>query len=128
MKNSGGFTLVEITVALLIFAVAVLGITASAAQLVQLSVGAQGRALALQAVNDRLSLVLISPRYGSLDSLFTKTESNVPTEGHTRVTDVVRSQTVHAGGKVTDYTTVTVTVSGPQVVPPVSRSLIVGAP
>jgi prepilin-type N-terminal cleavage/methylation domain-containing protein len=128
MWNRDGFTLVEITVALLIFAVAVLGITASATQLVQLSTGAQAQAMALQAVNDRLSIVMISPRYAALDSLFTDTEEDVPAEGHQRVTDVVRSVTTHAGGKVTDYTTVTVTVSGPRVIPTVSRSVIVGAP
>jgi prepilin-type N-terminal cleavage/methylation domain-containing protein len=127
MKRAG-FTLVEICVALVILAVAVLGISASAGQLASLSAGAESRALALQSVNDRLSLVQLSQNYAALDSVFTKTESNMPTTGMTRVTDLVRTQTAMPGGQFIDYTTITVTVSGPRVTPPISRSLIVGAP
>lgn len=127
MKRAG-FTLIEVIVALTILAVAVLGISASAGRLAQLTMGAESRALAMQSVNDRISLIQIAQDYAALDSVYTKTESNTPQTGLTRATDVVRTQTTNPGGQVTDYTTVTVTVSGPKVVPSISRSMIVGAP
>jgi prepilin-type N-terminal cleavage/methylation domain-containing protein len=123
-----GFTLVEICVALVILAIAVLGIAASAGQLASLSASAESRAVALQAVNDRLSLIQLSQNYGALDSVFTSTESNNPEPDLTRATDIVRTRTAMPGGQFLDYTTITVIVSGPRVTPAISRSLVVGAP
>jgi prepilin-type N-terminal cleavage/methylation domain-containing protein len=117
-----GFTLVEICVALVILAIAVLGIAASAGQLASLSASAESRAVALQAV------IQLSQNYGALDSVFTSTESNNPEPGLTRATDIVRTRTAMPGGQFLDYTTITVIVSGPRVTPAISRSLVVGAP
>lgn len=124
-----GFTLVEMTVALVILAVGVLGISSSAGRLGQVSTTAQSEAVALQAVEDRLSLVLLHPNYAKLDSIFSKTENNVPATGYKRVTKVIRSITTGANGKKIDFSDIIVTVTGPGLPSTgVNRTQTVGAP
>jgi prepilin-type N-terminal cleavage/methylation domain-containing protein len=123
-----GFTLVEVTVALVILAVGILGISSSAGRLGQVSSTAEAEAIALQAVQDRIAMVMLHPSYAKLDSIFSKTESNVPSSGYTRVTDVTRTLTTGAGGKTVDRSSIQVTVTGPGLLSPVSRTQVVGAP
>lgn len=128
-KNTeGGFTLVEVTIALVILAVGILGIASSAGRLGQVNTTARAEAIALQAVQDRISMVMLHPNYGKLDSIFSKTESNVPSTGYSRVTKVTRKQTTGTGGKKIDYSDIQVTVTGPGLLAPVSRTQTVGAP
>jgi prepilin-type N-terminal cleavage/methylation domain-containing protein len=123
-----GFTLIEVTVALVILAVGILAISASSARMGQASAVARSEATALQAVNDRLTMILLSPEYAALDSIFSSTEDDVPAEGFTRETEIVRTITTLTGGKKIDYTDVTVTVTGPGMAAPLSRTQTVGAP
>jgi len=124
-----GFTLVEIIIAILILTGAVLGIAASTGRLVASSGRTEIEFNALQAVEDRLSLVRLELRYGLLDSIFEGTETGLPgLDGLTRTTTVTRTQTVVSGGKVLDYTTVVVTLSGPRLEADVHRKLVLGAP
>jgi prepilin-type N-terminal cleavage/methylation domain-containing protein len=124
----GGFTLIEMTVALVILAVGILGIASSGSRLGQASTTAQAEAVALQAVQDRIAMVMLHPNYGKLDSLFTKTENNVPATGYQRVTKVVRTITTGNAGQKTDFSDITVTVTGPRLASPVFRTQTVGAP
>lgn len=128
-QRDGGFTLVEVTIALVILAVAVLGMAASAGVLGRYSAEAEVRALAMQAVQDRISLVKVDPRYGELEDLYAGSESDLPgLDGYTRSTTVTRvNQTTSAGGTI-DYKVISVVVSGGALSAPLSRRFTVGAP
>jgi prepilin-type N-terminal cleavage/methylation domain-containing protein len=123
-----GFTLIEVTIALVLLAVGILAVSASSARMSQASAVARSEATALQAANDRLSVVLMHPDYASLDSVFTSTESNVPAAGFSRETAIVRTITDGVGGRKIDYTDITVTVTGPGMAAPLTRTQTVGAP
>lgn len=122
----GGFTLVEVTVALVILATAVLGLSSSAAKLATAASSAELRALALYSVEDRITEVEIDTRYNQLDSLYAGQETNaLGLSGFTRTTTVTHVTT--SGGKPVDYKIVSVVLDGPQLLTPVSRRLIIAA-
>ena len=128
-QNQAGFTLIEITIAILILTGAVLGIAASTGRLIQSAGETEIQFNALQSVEDRLSLIRLELRYGLLDSIFGGEESNLPgLEGVTRTTRITRTQTTVSGGKILDYTTVIVTMSGGGLQNDVYRKLVLGAP
>jgi len=124
----GGFTVVEVLVALVILATGILATALSTSRLSSSSASAESEAVALQAVDDRLEIVLTAPSYGALDSLFSATEEGVPAQGFTRVTVVDRVQQNLSGGRVLDFTRVTVGVDGPGLAAPIVRSIVRGAP
>jgi len=126
-RERAGFTLVEVIVALVILATAVLGFASSASQLAMSSATAELRALALEGVEDRLARVRLDPRYGGLDTLYAGVDTDLfGVEGLTRTTSVVHVQTAAPGA--VDYRRITVTVTGPLLTPPVSRQIIIAAP
>ena len=123
----GGFTLVEITVALVILSVAILGLTSSAAKLTTTASAAELRALALYSVEDRIATVELDTRYDKLQSLYAGTESNaLGLTGFTRTTTVSRVKTTGAGA--VDYTIVDVVLDGPQLTAAISRRTTIAAP
>lgn len=127
--GSAGFTLVEVTISLVILSVAVLGMAASAGVLGRYSRDAEVRALAMQAVQDRISLVKVDPRYAELENLYAGSESDLPgLDGFTRTTTVNRVQQSQPGGGTLDYKVVSVVVSGEALPAPLSRRFTVGAP
>ena len=124
-----GFSLVEMMIAIVILTVAILGIAASAGRLSGAAGEAEIKALAVQAVEDRINFVRLDPIYDSLTARYAVTESVVVgLTGVTRETAVTRYQITQPSGKILDYTTVTVTVSGNGLNNPVVREVIVGAP
>lgn len=124
-----GFTLVEIIIALVILGVAVLGMSASTTGLVQSVAEEEINATVLQAVEDRLAEIRMDPRYASLDSLYSSTETDVlGLEGFTRVTDVTQIQTNLPGAGDVDVTRITVTVTGPFMNSPLTRYVMRAAP
>ena len=126
-RARAGFTLVEITVALVILSVAVLGLTSSAAKLTTAASSAELRALALYSVEDRIATVEMETRYADLESLYGGTESNaLGLTGFTRTTTVTRVKTTGTGA--VDYTIVDVVLDGPPLTTPVSRRTVVAAP
>jgi prepilin-type N-terminal cleavage/methylation domain-containing protein len=70
-NDEKGFTMVEMIVSVLLLAVAILALSTTTAGLVRVSVDAQGKALALQACEDRIAQVKLHPIYTQLDSLYT---------------------------------------------------------
>lgn len=127
--EQGGFTLIEITIAILILTVAVLGIAQSAGQMITPAISAELEFQALSAVEDRLAFIRLEPRYGVLDSLFAGTESSIAGNDElTRVTAVTRTRQDLGGGKTLDYTTIVVTVNGARLSAPISRKLVMAAP
>lgn len=123
-----GFTLVEVVIALVILAAGVLAISSSAARMSRAALSAERNAAALQAVQDRITRVLVHPEYADLDSLFDGVEEGVGEMGFTRTTEVERRKVDLDNGEVVDFTEVTVAVDGPHLAEPVVRSTIVGAP
>lgn len=129
VQREGGFTLVEVTIALVILAVAVLGMAASAGVLGRYSAEAEVRALAMQAVQDRISLVKVDPRYAELEDLYGGEENDLPgLDGYTRKTTVTRINQTTTGGGTIDYKVISVVVSGGDLSAPLSRRFTVGAP
>jgi hypothetical protein len=81
---------------------------------------------AIELAMSRIEQIRAEPQYGAIDSLYAATETGFPSlPGYTRVTKVVR---VGGTGLPNDYKKITVTVTGPGVTPPVSRSTTVAAP
>lgn len=125
--SRGGFTLVEIIVALVILATAVLGLGSSAAKLTTVAAGAELRALALYSVEDRITEVRLDTRYAELDSLYGGVEADaLGLPGFTRTTTV--THVTKADGEPVDYKVVSVVLAGPQLSTPVSRRILVVAP
>jgi prepilin-type N-terminal cleavage/methylation domain-containing protein len=128
-QSQGGFTLIEITIAILILTTALLGLGASTGRMIAPAGQAELEFKALQSVEDRLAAIRLEPRYGLLDSLFAGVQSSLPgLTGFTRTTSVTRHQIAQSGAKVLDYTEVVVTVSGPGLINDRYRKLVLGAP
>ena len=128
-QNEDGFTIIEITIAILILTAAVLGIAATTGQMIGPSGDAELEFIALQAAEDRLAQIRMDPRYTALDSLYAGTESTLPgLPNVSRKTSITRTQATQSGGGVWDYTTVVVVVSGGLLKTTISRKLLIGAP
>ena len=124
-----GFTLIEMIVVVFILTTAILGIGASATYMIQAASTARLKAGALQAVEGRISQIVMDPRYEDLEFLYAKTENDLPgLENFHRVTQITQLQDQGEGGHVTDYKTVMVSVSGPGLPEGMSRTIIVGSP
>jgi len=126
-RQSHGFTLVEVVVALVLLSTAILGLGASASRLTTSAANAEVRALALESVEDQIARIQLDPRYDALDSVYVGTQSDVlGIGGYTRTTTVSH---VQQGNPVTlDYKRFFVTVTGPMLTPAISRTIIVAAP
>ena len=126
--NNKGFTMVEMIVSLVILAFAIVGLSSTAARLARVAVDAENRGLALQAVEDRIARIRLHPVYQQLDSVFTESGAEIPGlpeyERSTNITRVL--QPGGQSGKYIDYTRITVTVTGPGLPEPVSRTVALG--
>jgi len=126
--NNKGFTMVEMIISLVILAVAILGLSSTTARLARVAVVAETNALALQAVEDRISRIRLHPVYQQLDSLFSESDVEVPGfPEYTRSTNLTRILLPgDRDGKYIDYTRITVTVDGPGLTEPISRTVALG--
>lgn|GEM_PF-1640140 len=128
-KSQGGFTIIEITIAIMILTAAVLGIAASTAQLLVPAGDAELEFQALQSVEERLALIRLDPRYVLLDSIYEDSETNLPgLTDLTRETVVTRRQVAQTGGKIWDYTEIVVSITGGRLKNDIYRKLILGMP
>lgn len=126
MRRERGFTLVEVLIALSIMSVVLLALGSLTASYLHVVTVGDRKAAALQLVDSRIDQIQMDPQYGSLEGTYAGTETNFPTlTGFTRVTTIV-----HVGGlgQAVDYKKITVTVQGPTLAQPVSRSVTVAAP
>ncbi len=126
--NAKGFTMVEMIISVVILAVAILGLSSSTSRLARTAVDAERSALALQAVEDRISRIRLHPIYQQLDSVFTESDAEVPgLPDYARSTNITRIlDPGERDGKYIDYTRITVTVTGPGLPEPVSRTVALG--
>lgn len=129
MGNREGFTLIELVVAMLILTTVVLSVGAATSRLSTLAATSATQAMAQDLAEDRLEEVMMDPSYTQLETRYDGTESSIPDfAGYQRVTQITHTvQTVAAGGTL-DYKRVTVTITGPGLTTPLSRSVIVAAP
>lgn len=119
-----GFTLIEIVMAMSILLIVMLTLITMTGRTVHVTTLSEREQAAIQLVTDRTDEVRTNPAYASLDSLYEGTETSFATlAGFQRVTNIVRT---NSGGH--DYKKVTVTVTGPGLSAPVSRTITVAAP
>lgn len=127
--NRPGFSLVEVLVALTILAVVLLGAGMTTSGLSRLSAGAAQRSIALSLVQDRIQHVQMHPDYGTIEARFQGTENSIPGyPGFRRTTQVQQVRTQGSNNRWIDYKRITVTVTGPGLNEPMSRTIVVAAP
>ncbi len=123
-----GFTLVEVTISILILSVALLGLATTTTRMIAPVADLEAEFVALQSAEDKLAEITLDPRFAGLDTLYGGTDTAVVgLPGAQRVTSFSRTTASGTGGKVIDYWTVTVVIRGGRLVEPVSRKLIVGS-
>jgi prepilin-type N-terminal cleavage/methylation domain-containing protein len=128
MKNRNGFSLVEVVVALVILAFAVMGAQSLTATMINTVATANIENSAAQLVEDRIDLIRTDPAYDSLTTKYAGTESTIPGWSTLqRVTQLARTRDSTAAG-ITDFYTVTVTVNGTGLRAPLRRTIVVGSP
>ena len=125
-SNRAGFSLVEVTVALVLLSVSVLGLQLMTGQALHRMRSSHVSLTAAQLAEDKMDAIRLEPVYANLPS-YAGVENPVGFPGYQRTTTIVQRRDSTAQG-VTDYRTITVAVTGPQLRVPVKRTLIVGAP
>lgn len=123
-SSTGGFTLIEVLLALVMLSVVLLAAGASTAKYLSLITKSRIKVQAAAVADAQIASVRVSPAYDSLGIRFDSTRTDVPFPGYSRVTEVVRT----GAGTTTDQTRVTVTVSGPQLATPIVRYATIAAP
>jgi general secretion pathway protein I len=120
-----GFTLLEVMLAITILGIAVLGLMAATGRMIRSVTDDRVRTLASASADARIAVIRQWPTYATIDSAFETAESATPGVGWMRTTVVER-----VGGPTDeeDYKRVTVTVTGPGLPAPVSRSISLAAP
>lgn len=123
-----GFTLVEVLLALVLLSFMVMGFQAATGEIIHYAAQSDRQAVALQMVEDRLSLIRLDPDYEDLVGRYEVEEEALPGYPElSRSTDMVRIQREESRG-VLDFTTITVTVAGRSLRDPVSRTIVIAAP
>ncbi len=122
--RSGGFTLIEVMIALVILSAVLLTLAASTTRYLSIIAKNRIRIQAGAVADARIASIRVAPNYATLVAQFDGTLPNVPFQGYTRETRVVRV----GEGTTADRTGVVVTVAGPQLPTPVTRYTTVAAP
>lgn len=128
MTRRPGFSIVEVVVALVILAVALVGLQTATAAFLRRTAGGERAAGAAQLAEDRLEMVRADPVYAALEARYDGVENDLPGwDGYTRETSIVHERDSTAAG-VVDYKRITVTVTGPGLTDPVARTTSVAKP
>jgi type IV pilus modification protein PilV len=124
MEARRGFSLVEVTVAMLLLTVMMLGAQALAGRMIRTSTTANIQVTAGQLADDRIDFLRMDPQYDSLTARYVANENPVAGyPGYRRTTAISRSITTTSNG-TTDFTTITVTVIHQQLATPVARTIV----
>lgn len=126
MATRRGFTLVEVLMALLILSLVLLALGTSTGGFLRTVSDADRSNAAIALAEDRIARIQLDPNYAALETNYQATETTLPgLPNYTRTTSIVR---VGGANQTTDHKNVTVTVNGPGLTAPVSRSITVAAP
>ena len=126
MRRERGFTLIEVMIALAIISAVLLAMATATASFVHIVSVEDRKTSALQLVDSRIEAIQMDPNYAGIDTTYAGTEGSLPTmPGYTRRTTVLH---VGGSGQTLNYKKVTVTVSGPGLAQPMSRTITVGVP
>jgi prepilin-type N-terminal cleavage/methylation domain-containing protein len=120
-----GFTLIEVTLALVLLAFVVLGLQETTGRFLHVVVVDRARAEADAVADSRVAQVRLWPDYGTIETQFASTVSGQPRAGWAVATTVARTGGV---GLPNDFKRVTVRVSAPTLASPVERTITVAAP
>lgn len=125
-EGRGGFTLLEVLVAMVILGFVILGVQAAMTDRMARDVGWQeSRMVANQLALDRIHAIQADPVYATLAARYAGTESDLPgAPGFERTTTFTTTE-LDAGNT---YLTVTVTVATPRLPRPVSRTVVIASP
>ncbi len=124
MRKENGFTLIEVMMALAVMATVLLAMATSTASFIHIVAVADRKAAVQQLVDSRIDMIQMDPNYLTLVSTYAGTESDFPTlDGYTRTTTI---REVPSG--TPDYLVITVSVRGPGLAQPVSRTITVAEP
>jgi type IV pilus modification protein PilV len=125
-RDEGGFTLIEVIIAMTILVVVILAMATAAGQFVRMTAQSEAQTVATQLAEERFATMLMDPSYDDLETNYEGTESTIPDRpGFTRVTDITQ---VGGAGQAQDFKRITVTVNGPGLTAPVVRTTTVAAP
>lgn len=120
-SRRGGFTLIEVVVAIGLLGGVLFGMSAFSLKLAQASTVARIRATAGQLISDRIEQIKGAPRYTVIDTMFVATEEHAGGfVGFTRQTMVTR-----VGGAPTDtidYKVITVEVRHAKLIKPMRKT------
>jgi len=126
MRDRRGFTLIEVILALSILLVVMMMLANTTGRTVHIAATSANQQSAIQLAMDRVDQIRADPTYDGLDSTYARTETGFPSlPGFARRTNIVR---VGGVGQPNDFKRITVTVTGPGVVPAVVRTVTVAAP
>ena len=124
-RREGGFTLVEVTISIVLLAIVLVGFQAAMTQRLSGDLQLQDtKNAALQLAADRLRQIQLDPVYPQLAARYVAVETAVP--GYTSFRRETLATRTVAGGN--DYTTFTVLVTSPKLRTPVTRTLVIAAP
>lgn len=128
MAARDGFSIIELLVALVLLAVGVVGVQTATARFARGVSAADRRTVAGQIAEDRIEQIRTDPEYTTLAARYAEagTALDAP-PGMTRRTVVTHHRDSTAAG-VTDFVRITVTVEGPGLPRPVSRTISLGRP
>jgi Tfp pilus assembly protein PilV len=128
-RGSGGFTFVELVVAMTMLLFVVLGSALASARLLHASADAEIEAKVLQALEDHVAKIRMDSNYGELETNYEGTQSGLTgLPGFTRTTTVTHTEATSSSGGTIDYKTIDVAVSGPFQGSPLTRRIVVAAP
>ena len=121
-----GFTLIEVMIALVLLTAVMLGTAQLTATMVHTAATSGQQTAAVELAESRLAQIRVDPNYAGLESLYVVTETTFPTlSGFRRQTQILH---VSSLAPPSDYKKITVTVNGPGLLVPVTRTVSVAAP
>lgn len=124
-KSEGGFTLIEVLLAVTMLATLTLALMSNSAKMIRGVTDDRTRTLAATSADERIARVRVWPNYATLEATFVAVENDTPLPGWTRTTTMTRTGT---SGGINDFKRATVVVTGPGLPVPISRSVALAAP